>query len=75
MPIDFDGKFTDTVPDYKGLHIKEADNHIKEDLKKKGRVVSIGSIVHSYPFCWRSGTPLIYRAFDTWFIKVTDIKD
>ena len=74
VPIDFDGKFTEVVPDYKGLYIKEADPKIKEELKAKGRLVSAGSVIHSYPFCWRSQTPLIYRAFDTWFIKVTDIK-
>jgi isoleucyl-tRNA synthetase len=73
-PIDFDGKFTDPISDYKGIFIKDADNLIKDHLKAKGRIVSIGTIIHSYPFCWRSQTPLIYRAFDTWFIKVTDIK-
>jgi len=44
------------------------------DLKKRGRMINSGTIKHSYPFCWRSQTPLIYRAFDCWFIKVTDIK-
>lgn len=73
-PIDFDGKFTDTITDYKGMFIKEADPIIKDHLKSVGRLVSAGSVVHSYPYCWRSNTPLIYRAFDTWFIKVTDIK-
>ena len=38
-------------------------------------MINAGTIKHSYPFCWRSQTPLIYRAFDCWFIKVTDIKD
>jgi len=74
MPIDDDGKFKDAVSDYKGLQFKEADAVIMQDLKKKGRLVSQGTIVHSYPFCWRSNTPLMYRAVDTWFIKVTDIK-
>jgi isoleucyl-tRNA synthetase len=75
VPIDADGKFTETVSDYKGIYIKDADNQIKERLKAEGRLVSSGTIIHSYPFCWRSNTPLIYRAFDTWFIKVTDIKE
>ena len=44
-------------------------------MKSIGRLVAQGTIIHSYPFCWRSNTPLIYRAFDTWFIKVTDIKE
>lgn len=47
---------------------------ITADLKAAGRLLSSGTITHSYPFCWRSQTPLIYRAFDCWFIKVTDIK-
>jgi isoleucyl-tRNA synthetase len=75
VPVDADGKLTDPIADYKGMYFKDADNNIKEDLKKNGRLVSAGSVVHSYPFCWRSNTPLIYRAFDTWFIKVTDIKE
>lgn len=56
------------------MYIKDADPLIKEHLKNEGRLVSAGTIVHSYPYCWRSNTPLIYRVFDTWFIKVTDIK-
>ncbi len=75
VPIDFDGKFYDFISEFKGLYIKDADDKIKELLKHSGRLVSAGTIVHSYPFCWRSNTPLIYRAFDCWFIKVTDIKD
>ena len=75
VPIDFDGKFTDVISDFKGIYIKDADNIIKDHLKSVGRLVASGTIIHSYPFCWRSNTPLIYRAFDTWFIKVTDIKD
>ena len=73
--MDDDGKFLPIVKDYAGLQFKEADPAIMKDLKDKGRLVSSGTIVHSYPFCWRSQTPLMYRAVDTWFIKVTDIKD
>jgi isoleucyl-tRNA synthetase len=75
VPIDFDGKFLDVISDFKGVYIKDADQIIKDYLKHAGRLVSAGTIIHSYPFCWRSQTPLIYRAFDTWFIKVTDIKE
>lgn len=74
MPIDDDGNFKDVVSHYKGINFKEADPIIMKDLKDKGRLVSQGTIVHSYPFCWRSQSPLMYRATDTWFIKVTDIK-
>jgi len=74
MPMDDDGKFLKTVPDYAGMNFKEADPIILKDLKNKGRLVAQGAIVHSYPFCWRSQSPLMYRAIDTWFIKVTEIK-
>jgi isoleucyl-tRNA synthetase len=74
MPMDDDGRFTDAVPDYVGQHFKEADPQIIKDLKARGRLVALGTVVHSYPFCWRSQTPLMYRAISTWFIKVTDIK-
>jgi len=74
VPIDDDGKFTSDVPDYAGVYIKEADNAIMEELKARGRLLSKGTIKHNYPFCWRSQTPLIYRAFDCWFINVTELK-
>lgn len=74
MPMDDDGKFLPTVSHYAGLYFKDADPLIMKDLKERGRLVASGTIVHSYPFCWRSQTPLMYRAIDTWFIKVTDIK-
>ena len=44
-------------------------------LKAEGRLIQKASIKHSYPFCWRSDTPLIYRAIDSWFVNVTAIKD
>jgi isoleucyl-tRNA synthetase len=74
MPIDDDGCFKDSVPDYKGRHFKEADKDIILELKGRDRLVKSGTITHSYPFCWRSDTPLMYRTVDTWFIEVTRIK-
>lgn len=75
MPIDENGKFTKECPVYEGLYVKEADKIIIKDIKEKGRVVQAGSEVHNYPYCWRSDTPLIYKAVSTWFIKVTDFKE
>ena len=75
MPMDDDGNFQDSVPDYAGQYFKDADPNIMKDLKEKGRLIAQGTITHSYPFCWRSQGPLMYRAIDTWFIKVTEIKD
>ncbi|CAI5480895.1 unnamed protein product [Closterium sp. Yama58-4] len=73
-PVDDDGRFTDKVTDFKGQYVKDADKPIIAMLKEAGRVVSVGSIMHSYPFCWRSDTPLIYRAVPSWFIAVEAIK-
>ncbi|UIZ24324.1 hypothetical protein KXD40_008443 [Peronospora effusa] len=74
-PLDDNGIFTDTVPLVKGLHVKKADDVICQDLKNRGRLVSKGTEVHSYPFCYRSGTPLIYRAIPGWFVNVERIRD
>lgn len=75
MPIDQDGKYLPIIKDYAGTYVKEADKPITAELKARGRLLMAGTIKHSYPFCWRSQTPLIYRGFDCWFIKVTDIKE
>lgn len=74
-PIDDNGRFTDLVDLVKGLHVKEADDIICKELKANGRLVSKNTFVHSYPFCYRSGTPLIYRAVPSWFVNVEKIKD
>ena len=52
--MDDDGKFLESVSDYAGQYFKDADPKIIKDLKERGRLVSSGTIVHSYPFCWRS---------------------
>ena len=57
------------------MYVKDADKLIVKHLKDKGRIIKTDQIIHSYPMCWRSKTPLIYKAVKTWFIKVTDIKD
>ena len=53
---------------------QDADKEIIKALKEAGRLVDQGAIVHSYPFCWRSDTPLIYKAVPSWFVKVEEIK-
>lgn len=74
-PIDDAGKFTNEVPDFAGLHVKAADGPIQKTLKAKGRLIVQSTLNHSYPFCWRSGTPLIYRAIPAWFVRVAPIVD
>lgn len=75
QPVDESGCFTADVTDFKGQHVKEADKNIKEMLKQKGNLVYNGTEVHNYPHCWRSETPLIYRAIPAWFIKVEEARD
>lgn len=74
-PVDDDGMFTSEVPDYQGRRVKDADKDIIAHLKKIGRLYRQDTIVHSYPYCWRSDTPLIYRAVSSWFVAVEKIKD
>lgn len=74
-PIDDECKFTSEVKDYEGLFVKDADKLIIQRLKEEGKLVKRENYLHSYPFCWRTGTPLIYRAMDCWFVKVTEFKD
>jgi isoleucyl-tRNA synthetase len=75
-PIDANGRFTSQVKDYQGVYVKDADDLIIKDIKEKmGKLVKKETIVHSYPFCWRSETPLIYRTVPSWFVSVTSIKD
>lgn len=74
-PVDNNGYFTKEVPPYAGKLVKDADKEIIRDLKKMGVVFYHGTIRHRYPFCWRSDTPLIYKAVRTWFVAVEKIKD
>ena len=74
-PIDENGCFQEVVAPFKGRYVKECDNDILDDLKKRGRLFNKAAIVHSYPFCWRSDTPLIYRAIDSWFVGVESMRD
>jgi len=69
-PVDASGRFSHEVIDFKGLHVKEADKHIVKMLKEKTKLVKQGTVNHSYPFCWRSETPLIYKAVPSWFVRV-----
>ncbi|MCX6104049.1 MAG: isoleucine--tRNA ligase [Proteobacteria bacterium] len=74
-PTDFEGKFTDEIPEFKGLNIKDADKEIIKYLKAKNAVVKHETLVHSYPFCWRSDTPLMNKAISTWFVRLEPLKE
>lgn len=74
-PVDDAGRFTPEVGDYQGQYVKEADKQIMKDLKAQGKMYEQGTLVHSYPFCYRSDTPLIYKAIPSWYVKVEEIKE
>jgi isoleucyl-tRNA synthetase len=74
-PVDEDGVFEDVVSDFAGLHVKAADPKIISWLKDKGALVSHKTFLHSYPFCYRTDTPLIYKSISSWFVKVEAVKD
>ncbi|MFS8563696.1 MAG: isoleucine--tRNA ligase [Rhabdochlamydiaceae bacterium] len=74
-PVDQNGQFTQEVSDFEGVYVKDADKAIIKKLKEEERVLTHTQIRHRYPFCWRSDTPLIYRAMRTWFVSVETIKE
>ncbi|VDP91782.1 unnamed protein product [Echinostoma caproni] len=74
-PVDPCGRFTAEITEFAGNYVKDADKAICQELKRRGRLIHQSTINHSYPFCWRSDTPLIYRALPTWFIRVQQMVD
>jgi isoleucyl-tRNA synthetase len=74
-PVDESGCFTAEVVDFKGRYVKESDKDIIRNLKDRKRLVKNGTIVHSYPFCWRSDTALLYKTVPSWFVSVEQLKD
>ena len=71
--VDLEGKLT--AGPWKGMFVKKADPLITNDLKERGLLFKKELYEHDYPFCWRCGTPLLYYAKKSWFIKITDVKD
>ena len=73
--VDDRGRMAENCGRYAGIFCKDADKLIIEDMKADGRLVKELLYEHSYPFCWRCDTPLLYYARSSWFIKVTAVKD
>ncbi len=73
--VDEQGKMTDEVTPWKGMFVKDTDKLVIENLKENGKLFAALPFEHSYPFCWRCDTPLLYYARDTWFIKMTEVRD
>ena len=73
-PVDDQGRFTSEVPPYAGVQVFDANDPIKDDLRDAGVLVDATVYTHSYPHCWRTDTPLIYKAVSSWFVRVTAVK-
>jgi isoleucyl-tRNA synthetase len=75
-PVGEDGRFTDEAPVFvRGIAVKEADPAIIADLGDRGLLWHEGTIEHSYPFCWRCGTALLYYARSSWYIRTTAVRE
>ena len=74
-PVDDRCRFTAEVPDFEGLQVFEANQPVIRALRQQGSLIRSDSYVHAYPHCWRTDTPLVYRAVTSWFVRVTAIKD
>jgi isoleucyl-tRNA synthetase len=75
VPVDDAGRFTDDVPEWAGDNVLEANPAIIKHLKELGRVIKHETYEHNYPHCWRTDTPIIYRAMNSWYVRVTDFRD
>ena len=72
--VDGKGQMTSETK-WPGVFCKDADKEILQDLDQRGLLFSAPKFEHSYPFCWRCDTPLIYYARESWYIKMTDVKE
>ncbi|MCI1944927.1 isoleucine--tRNA ligase [Clostridium luticellarii] len=73
--VDTQGKFKEEVTPWKGIFVKNAEPKIIEYLKENGILYKTEKFTHSYPFCWRCDTPLLYYPRDTWFIRMSSVRD
>lgn len=74
-PVDEQGRFTDAVPEVAGRVVKDADPVLVRLLRDRGALARSERIVHAYPYCWRTNTPIIYKAIPTWFVAVEQFRD
>jgi len=74
-PVDNAGKFTAEISDFADMQVFEATDPIIIKLKNQGNWLKTEQYIHNYPHCWRTDTPLIYKAVPSWYVKVTEFKD
>lgn len=75
QPVDSQGRFTPEITPWAGKFVKHADPEIIETLRESGALYKEEKYQHSYPFCWRCSTPLLYYARSSWFVRMTAVKD
>ena len=75
QPVNGEGRFTEEVKTWANVFVKDADKEIIRDLKNRGLLYREETVVHSYPFCWRCDSPLIYYARKSWYIRTTSYRD
>jgi isoleucyl-tRNA synthetase len=75
QPVDERGRFPESLPLVGGQFVKDADAELIEELKRRGVLWKAGTISHQYPHCWRCGTPLLYYARTSWFVRTSSYKD
>ncbi len=73
--VDGNGQMVETMGDWATMFFKSADKHIIADLTHQGRIFAAETFTHTYPFCWRCETPLLYYAMPSWFVAVSTIRD
>ncbi|MEM3395704.1 MAG: isoleucine--tRNA ligase [Thermoplasmata archaeon] len=73
--VDETGKFIESVENYAGMFVKDADKQIIQELKERGILYKAGTVEHTYPFCWRCDSPLLYYALNTWFIRTSKLRE
>jgi len=74
-PVRLDGTYDERIGPYAGRNVKDADPDLIEDLRGRGRLLRAETYLHSYPHCWRCGTPLLYYAKPSWYIATSRLKD
>ncbi|MFN8490861.1 MAG: isoleucine--tRNA ligase [Caldilineaceae bacterium] len=75
MTVDLAGRFKPEVTPWAGVFVKAADPAITEELKSRGLLYKSGTYEHTYPFCWRCDTPLLYYAKETWYIRTSEYRE
>ena len=74
-PVKADGTYDERIGPYENVFVKHADNDLIADLEARGRMFRSERLLHAYPHCWRCGTPLLYYAKPTWYIRMSAVKD